>query len=582
MTVALYGTGVSRGIAIGRAHPLPRNHIEVAERPIASHEIDAEIGRYRAALAAAAAELNEVRSRIPQETPVDVAAFVDTHLLMIDDYMLAEAPVDLIRDRRCNAEWALMLQRHAVAGVFEAMQDAYLRTRKDDVDHVIQRVLRILIRQGGKLAPGTAETALHGAIVVADDLSPADALALHQQGVLAWVTEFGASVSHAAILARSLGIPAVAAAHNACLFAAPGETLIVDGARGVVIAGADATTQGWYEQRRDAQWARLRDLAKLARQPSRTRDKVHIALHANIELASDIEAVHEVAASAVGLYRTEFLFLNRDEPPGEDEQYETYVQVIRALHGLPLTIRTLDLGADKAPAGAANAPVATNPALGLRAIRLCLREPALFVPQLRAILRAAAHGPVRLMLPLLSSPTEVVQVRTLIRQIREDLRREGLRHEATIPVGGMIEVPAAAIAAPVFARSLDFLSIGTNDLIQYTLAVDRMDDEVAYLYDPLNPAVLMLLSQIVTAAHNARIPLALCGELAGDPRYTRLLVGLGLTELSMRPFALPEIKSVVRDTEKAHVARLARRMLDAGDHDEIERLFEMLNEGLEW
>ncbi|ROR29751.1 phosphoenolpyruvate--protein phosphotransferase [Inmirania thermothiophila] len=581
MVVELGGIGVARGIAIGPAHVVEAAVLEAVEYCLPRYRLEAEVARYRRAVEAARAELRAVREQIPPTAAADIRSFIDTHLLMLDDATLTTTPERLIRERRVNAEWALKMQRDALVQVFEEMDDPYLRTRRDDVDHVVGRIQRLLAEGGG---PGGRRRpqGLDGRVVVAEDLTPADLVLMHQQGIAALVTERGGPLSHTAILARSLRIPAVAGVRGARRLLREGETLVVDGAAGCVLATEDAAVLRHYRRRQREVRRREGRLRRLRRRPATTRDGERVALMANIELPEDVAAARDVGAEGVGLYRTEFLFMNRRDLPDEEEHYETYRQVLRELRGLPLTIRTLDLGADKQVdgRGAGDGAAPPNPALGLRAVRLCLREPGLFLPQVRAILRVAAEGPVRMMIPMLSSPRELAQVLALVDEARAALAAEGAAFDPHLPVGGMIEVPAAAVAAGFFARRLDFLSIGTNDLIQYTLAIDRVDDAVSHLYDPLHPAVLRLVHQTIAAGRRAGVPVALCGEMAGEPRYTRLLLGLGLRELSMHPTTLLEIKEVVAATEAAAAARIARRILRLADPDEIAALLGELNADL--
>ena len=559
MSLALSGIGVSRGVAIGKAHIIVRGSLEVLESAIPHELIEDEIARFLRAVDAARLQLKNLRDRIPQNTRVDIAAFIDTHLLMLDDATLVTTPVDLIRELGCNAEWALKLQRDAVVDVFEQMDDAYLRTRRDDVDHVINRVQRILMDDGGDADQDVA-IPLEGAIVLAYDLTPAETVMLEHQGISAFATECGGPLSHTAILARSMQIPAMVGTHGLQRYIRDGETVILDGLRGVLIAGADERTLDYYRQRQELERQRQLELARLSDTPAITRDGLSISLMANIELPEDIDAVSRESANGVGLYRTEFLFMNRRTPPDEDEQYDCYVRVIESLKGRPLTIRTLDMGADKQVDGGNR--VCSNPALGLRAVRLCLKDHSLFKPQLRAILRASAHGPVRLMVPMLSNTQELHQVLSLINDTRSALQRDSLAFSPDIEIGAMIEVPAAALSAGDFASHIDFLSIGTNDLIQYTLAIDRVDDEVNYLYDPLHPAVLRLIKMTIDAGTSAGIPVSMCGEMAGDPRYTRLLLGMGLREFSMHHTALQEVKRVINSSTVASLVPLVQELLD--------------------
>jgi phosphoenolpyruvate-protein phosphotransferase (PTS system enzyme I) len=578
MGLVLSGISVSRGIAIGLAYLLQHDDLEISEYSIPTHLIEDEITRFKTAIEKAKQQLKEVRNRIPVNTPTEITAFIDAHLLMLEDAALSEAPVNIIKTRHCNAEWAMKLQREALISVFDAMDDPYLRTRKDDVDHVVKRIQTFLIKQGDPQHVGVPDGWLKDSIVVADDLSPADMMMMQHQGVAAFVTEYGGPNSHTAILARSLGIPAVVGIHHIRSYLQQNEILVLDGQRGIVLADPEPQELEYFRQRRRAEKLRIAGLKKLKEQPAITSDGHKVTLLANVELLEDIPLIKRVAAAGIGLFRTEMLFMNRDEMPGEEEQFRAYLKIVRAMKGAPVTIRTLDLGADKQLDGRRQAgTMATNPALGLRSIRWCLKDPTLFVPQIRAILRASGHGPVRMMIPMLSTIQELLQVLRMVDEEKRSLRARGIMFNRKMPIGGMVEIPAAALAADAFARHLDFLSIGTNDLIQYTLAVDRLDEEVNYLYNPLHPAILQLISMTMNAGKKAGIPVAMCGEMAGDVRYTRLLLGLGLREFSMLPATLLEVKRIVKTSDAGSLARQVRKVLKMSHPVEIAEFVEKIN-----
>ncbi len=577
MVLALHGSAASPGLAIGPAWRLDRPAPAPRERRVPPEAVPREVARLRAALRAAAAEIEALRRRLPASLPGEVGAFLETHRLMLADPALARAPLERIRRERWAAEWALELERRALAAAFEALEDPYLRARRVDVEQVVARVQRLLA-EGGRGGTGAEEAeAPRGAVVVCADLDPGTVALLADRGATAIVAEGGGPLSHGAILARSLGLPCVMGARGALALLRDGETLIVDGHVGAVLAGADRRLLAGARRRRRGEHRARSALRRLKGEPARTRDGLEVVLRANVELAPDVQAARRVGAAGVGLYRTEFLFAGRETPPSEEEQYRAYARMVRAMRGLPVTIRTLDLGADKTLGTVPAPPPGTSPALGLRAVRLCLREPAMFLAQIRAILRASAHGPVRLLVPMLASVRELEQVLALVARAKSELAREGRRFDPHLPVGAMIEVPGAALAAGRFARRLDFLAIGSNDLVQYTLAVDRADERVAHLYDPLHPAVLQLVRAVVHAGRRAGVPVSLCGEMAADPRYTRLLLGLGVTELSVHPLFLPEVKAAVRSARAADAVRLARRILAAPDTETAERLLERLN-----
>lgn len=575
MSLWLSGIGVSRGIAIARVQKMHGGDLEVPEYTLADGEIEEEVSRFYGAQRRAHDQLRAVRQQIPGGTPGEIAAFIDTHLLMMEDRSLTVAVVALIREHRINAEAALRRQRDALVTVFEQMDDPYLRTRKDDVDHVVARIQRILLKSERQIAP-KAEGA-EPFIMVSDDITPADIILLSQQNVAAFITEYGGPLSHTAILARSLGIPAIVGLRDARKLLRENETIVVDGEAGHVLADPDAKAMDFYLRKQENQAQYRRDLVKLKGKAAISRDGVKIHLLANIELLEDANEAVANGAEGIGLYRTEFLYMNRKGLPSEEEQYEAYSRIVAAVEG-PITIRTLDLGADKqVDSGRSNGPTPNNPALGLRAIRLCLKEPELFRVQVRALLRASAHGKVQIMLPMISSLQEFRQAQHLIESAREELLNEGYKVADEVPIGAMIEVPAAAIAAPMLARHSRFFSIGTNDLIQYTLAIDRVDDEVNYLYDPLHPAVLRLIHMTIEAGVQAGIPVAMCGEMAGDPRYTRLLLGLGLTEFSMHPANVLEIKRIIIESNIGELQRKVKRLLTSVDPVEMRDLIDGLD-----
>jgi phosphoenolpyruvate-protein phosphotransferase (PTS system enzyme I) len=573
MTLSCQGIGINttREVAIGEAYLMQQGVPEISYREITRDGIDEEVRRFETALVTTTQHLRAVRDQIPADTAQDISEFIDTHLLMLEDNAIGQAAISLIREECYSAEWALQVRRDELVRIFDEMDDPYLRTRKDDVNHVVGQLQFVL-------AGGTPEQRgdLKGRVVVARDLTPAETIMMKNQGVAAFITEFGGPLSHTAILARSLGIPAVVGIHQASSLFRHGELLVVDGAQGVVMADPTPRILDYYRQRITERKRRERELRRQVDLPALTTDGERIILYSNIELPEDIGITLHNRADGVGLFRTEFLYMNRAVPPTEEEQLEAYRSAVSGLDGIPITIRTLDLGVDKTTGAISDQGCmpSINPALGLRAIRLCLKEPELFVPQLRAILRASAEGPVRIMIPMLSSIQELKQVLNIIERTKQDLSNEGLAYDPRIPVGGMVEVPAAALAARSFARHLDFLSIGTNDLIQYTLAVDRMDEEVNFLFDPLHPSVLSLIQMTIDAAYEAGIPVSMCGEMAGDPRYVRLLLGMGLRELSMQPSALLETRELVRQSNLADLREKTRIFLEQLNESDDAQLFE--------
>ncbi|RME33259.1 MAG: phosphoenolpyruvate--protein phosphotransferase [Gammaproteobacteria bacterium] len=572
MTFALHGVGVSRGIAIGPAHIIQRDQIEITEYPVDGEGVNLEIRRFQKALTQARQQLRAVREHIPRQTPGDIAAFIDSHLLMLEDSALTVEPVRLIREMKVNAEWALKLQRDALIAVFDEMEDAYLRTRKDDIDHVVNRLQRILLNHP-PLRHELPDNRLAGYVVIADDLSPADTVMMQGEGIVAFATEHGGPTSHTAILARSLGIPSVVGLHQARRYLREDDLVIVDGNEGVLLVDPDEATLEYYREQQRLEKRHRAQLRKLRGVETRTRDGTAIELMANIELPEDFRQVLAVGADGVGLYRTEYLFMNRESVPDEEEQYKAYVKALRVMKGLPITIRTVDLGADK-PMPHSRNEGGQNPALGLRGIRLCLREPGLFQPQLRALIRASASGPLRLMLPMLSTLQEVEQSLELIRTIQQEFREREIPFDPDMPIGGMIEVPAAALCADLFAERLDFLSLGTNDLIQYTMAIDRVNDQVNYLYDPLNPGILRLVHEVLKACEACGKPVTMCGEMAADPRCIPLLLGMGLRSFSVHPGVLLEVRKVISEMDLKEMEGFIRKASRKGGGFPFHALYE--------
>jgi len=502
-----------------------------------------------------------------------VAAFVDVHAMFLNDPTLAQVPCELIRERRCNAEWALVQQMEQLVDQFDEFEDAYLRERRQDVVQVVERVLKVLTGQPRQLPPRRKDGA--NVIVVAHDLSPADAIQFKQHQIAGFVTDLGGATSHTAIVARSLSIPAIVGLHHVRHVVQDDDVLIIDGTRGVLIVDPDERILEEYRLRKSELELERSKLKRLRTAKSATLDGELISLQANIELPTDAPQVKQVEADGIGLFRTEFLFLSRDETPDEDEQFEYYRSVAAAMKGKPVTIRTLDVGADKGLRGLErNEP---NPALGLRGIRYCLAEPQLFLTQLRAIIRASHYGRVRILVPMLAHAHEVDQTLMMIRLAQEQLRAQSVPFDEAMEVGGMIEIPAAALATGVFLKRLDFLSIGTNDLIQYTLAIDRSDEAVANLYDPLHPAVLRLIAQTLEAGARAGVPVSVCGEMAGDSSMTRLLLGMGLKQFSMHPVQIYEVKQEVLRSDVAELRAKVGRLLRLDDPDKLREYLERIN-----
>ena len=530
MPFALHGIPVSRGVAIGRAHILAPAALDVSHYLVDEDRLDAEVERLRSARAAVRAELVTLKRDLPRDAPEEMGAFLDVHAMILDDEALSREPEALIRQRRYNAEWALTTRLEELMRQFDEIEDEYLRERKADIQQVVERILKVLagapvlapapvpaLAPDGEPAPGV--------IVVAHDIGPADMLQFRQTVFHGFVTDLGGRTSHTAIVARSLDIPAAVGVKSASELIRQDDWIIIDGDAGLVIVDPSAIILEEYRHRQSERALEKKRLQRLRHTPSVTLDGLEIELLANIELAEDATAALAAGAVGVGLFRSEFLFMNRrDAMPDEEEQFAAYRRAVEAMHGLPVTIRTIDVGADKPlDLRGDDFETALNPALGLRAIRWSLSEPGMFLTQLRALLRASAFGPVRLLIPMLAHASEIDQTLDLIAQARRQLDERGQPYDPSMKVGAMIEIPAAVLLLPLFLKRMDFLSIGTNDLIQYTLAIDRADNAVAHLYDPLHPAVLQLIARTIREANRAGVPVAVCGEMAGDPAMTRLL-----------------------------------------------------------
>jgi phosphoenolpyruvate-protein phosphotransferase (PTS system enzyme I) len=576
MNFVLHGHAVSGGITIGYAHLVATARLEVVHYEIPEEAVEAEVRRLEVALAKARDELATLKQHIPADAPQEFEAFLNLHRMILDDSALSQAPKALIRERRANAEWALVQQMEKLTDRFDEIDDPYLRERKADVQQAVERVLKALMGAQTLAEPALSEE--QELIVVAHDLSPADMILFKRHRYGGFITDVGGVTSHTAIVARSLGIPAIVGLHHAFQTIAERELLIVDGVMGVVIVNPDPVVLAEFRARQSQLGLEREKLKRLKSTKATTLDGTPVELFANIELPEDMPEVLAAGAEGVGLFRSEFMFLNRRDLPSEDEQFEAYRNVAQAMEGRPVVLRTLDLGADKALDGngirSQNIP---NPAMGLRAIRFCLSEPQMFLTQLRAILRASHYGKVRILLPMLAHVHEIEQTLGLIRQAKQQLDERGIPYERAIEIGGMIEIPAAALALPIFMRRLNFLSIGTNDLIQYTLAIDRTDDAVAHLYDPLHPAVLTLVAGTIQTATRGGVPVAVCGEMAGDLQLTRLLLGLGLRNFSMHPSQLLLIKERILRTNLAEVQALAQRVLRASDPAKTKELLARLN-----
>jgi len=551
------GLGVSPGIAFGRAYLIGRDTLKSPRHHIEPEDVDTEIARLYKAIAASDKQLAKIKEKLASENESDYH-IITAHQMMLHDEHLVGAAVSYIRDELINAEWGLRRAVDDIAGVFDRMQDEYLRERRSDVEFVFERVLRSLLgRESGPVQPPP------DAIVVAYDLSPADTAQLHKAAVAGLITDAGGKTSHTAIIARAHEIPAVVGLETITEIVETDDLLLIDGGAGIVIVNPTAATVAEYRDEQRRQVAAGAVLHAMRDLPANTLDGTEITLLCNIDGQDEMDDALDYGAMGVGLFRTEYLFMGQEEPPDEERHYQSALEVLRKLNGRPATIRTYDLGADKlAPFLEAAALEEPNPALGLRSIRLCLSQLGrpLFKVQLRGLLRASAHGPLKIMFPMISGVAELRAAKAVVDEVKLELKQEGLAFDEQVKLGIMIEMPSAALCADFLAEECDFFSIGTNDLIQYTMAVDRVNEYVSYLYEPLHPALLRLLGDVAKAARVTGIPVTVCGEMAGEPMIAPVLIGLGIRELSMSAVSVPEVKALIRATKTGEAEALVQRI----------------------
>jgi phosphotransferase system enzyme I (PtsI) len=551
------GLGVSAGIAFGRAYLIGRDTLKAPRHHIEADDVDTETARLYRAIASSDKQLAKIKEKLASENESDYH-IITAHQMMLHDEHLVGAAVGYIRDELINAEWGLRRAVDDIAGVFERMEDVYLRERRSDVEFVFERVLRSLLgRETGPVQPPP------DAIVVAYDLSPADTAQLHKAAVAGLITDAGGKTSHTAIIARAHEIPAVVGLETITEIVETDDLLLIDGGSGIVIVNPTASTVAEFRDKQRQQVAAGAALHSIRDLPAMTLDGTEIALYCNIDGGDELDDALEYGATGVGLYRTEYLYMGQDDPPDEERHYQTAVEVLKRLGGRPATIRTFDLGADKlAPFLEAADLEEANPALGLRSIRLCLSQlgRSLFRVQLRGLLRASAHGPLKIMFPMISGVAELRAVKTVVDEVMLELKQEGAAFDEQVKLGIMIEMPSAALSSEFLAEECDFFSIGTNDLIQYTMAVDRVNEYVSYLYEPLHPALMRLIGDVAKAASVTRIPVTVCGEMAGEPMMAPVLIGLGIRELSMSAVSVPEVKAMIRATTRADAEALIQRL----------------------
>jgi phosphotransferase system enzyme I (PtsI) len=559
------GIGASPGIVIGEARVADRNRVVVVESSVAVDDIPAEIGRFHAALHKAKEDLHALKEQISRSRGTEHLYVIDTHLMILDDSMLTSETIGFIEREKINAEGALRRTLKKFKEFFEGIEDEYLRERSSDVETVVERVLRNMLGKRHDLLTDADGRV----IIVAHDLSPADILQIDKDKVIGFVTDLGGKTSHTAIVSRSLEIPAVVGLERITGEVADGDPIILDGAKGLVIIDPDEETFRDYLQHKQYYEYRERELLKLKDLPAETIDGHRILLKGNVEFVEEVPSIRKHGGEGIGLYRTEMLFIGRSAIPDEEEQYRAYAEVVRQMAPYPVTIRTLDVGGDKFVSDL-NLDDELNPALGLRAIRLSLRCPELFKTQLRAILRASVLGSVKIFFPMISGVGEIREAKALLEEAKNELRLASLPFDDKIEIGIMIETPSAVIIADLLAREVDFFSVGTNDLIQYSLAIDRTNEHLSHLYEPLHPAVLRSLKIVADAAHAAGISVCMCGEMAGEPNYLPILLGLGFNELSMNSVSIPKVKKILRRCSRGEAELLAAQVLSFPTAAEVE------------
>jgi phosphoenolpyruvate-protein phosphotransferase (PTS system enzyme I) len=561
----IQGIGASPGIIIGKAYLLERFKVRLPQKQINPEQVEEEVQRFFNAIQESRNQLEEIKEKI-LDTEVRKHSFIlDVHLMILNDEMLLQDTVDTIRKKKVNAEWALDLTLEKLDAAFQAIEDEYLRERRSDLHYVAARIFRNLL---GKKHDDI--TKIKGkVIIVAHDLSPADTLQINLKYVAGFITDIGGKVSHTAILSRSLGIPAVVGLEVATSLINGGDPLIIDGETGeVVINPTEEVSQSFLERKRRTK-SFEREILKYASLPAETRDGVRIRLQANIEMVEEISSAKMHGAEGIGLYRTEILYLNRKDLPTEEEHFQIYRRLVETIYPATATIRTLDIGGDKfLPDYSKNNEM--NPALGLRAIRFSMKETDIFKTQLRGILRASAHGKLKILFPMISGMEEIRQAKAILEEVKKGLMKAKIPFDQEIEIGAMIEIPSASVTADLLAREVNFFSIGTNDLIQYTLAVDRINEHVSYLYEPLHPAILRIIRGVVQSAHQAGIPVAICGEMAAEPTYALVLLGLGLDEFSMNPVSIPKVKKVLRMSRFEETRSLVEQLFQFSTASEIE------------
>ena len=572
----LSGLPVSKGIAIGRSYLIEHGKNIVKEIYIKKDQTSREIKKLNKSVDLTISEIESIRDKIDPSIKSNIGLFLDTHIMLVKDKSFIDNIKNRIAKKLNSAEWAIHNEYLSIKQSFNDIEDTYIKQRIDDVNHVVKMIINNL-----KLKKETASTvkkSLTDLIIVTDDLSPSDVVLAYDSNSLGIISEFGGRSSHSSILTRSLELPSAVSVKNALNIIKNGDDLILDGEQGIVIINADDKIKNYYMQLKKKQKKNKQILSTILKRNNVTLDKTRVDIMANLELPQELKIIKDKKADGIGLFRTEYLYVDRDDFPSENEQYEAYKKIVKKMGKSPVYFRTLDIGADKeVPENIKTGSIVRNPALGLRGIRYSLNYNSIFINQIKAILRVSNLGNVKIMLPMITTISEIHKAKELILNAKRTLTKDRKRFDKDIQIGIMVEIPSCAVLANKFAKHVDFFSIGTNDLVQYTLAIDRVDDEVNYLYDPINSAVLSLLKNVIDAGVKNKIPVSLCGEMAGDPNYTKLLLGLGLRTFSMHPSAIPEIKNIIINSDITALAQISKKIINCDSNKDKMKLIEKLN-----
>ena len=574
--IILKGLPVSKGIAIGRGYVIEHGKNIVKEKYIKKNQVRDELKKLDDAIKSTISNLKKIKDKINPSIKNNIGLLFDTHIMLVNDTGFIGNIKNRIKNNLNSPEWAIYSEYLSIKESFDDIDDTYIKQRIDDVNHVVSMILKSFKIK--KTTKSNKKKNLEDLIIVTDDLSPADVVIASDSNSLGIISTYGGRSSHSSILTRSLELPSIVGVKSALNIIKNDEELIMDGEQGVVIINPDSKIKDYYTNLQKNQAEKKKILSNVVKRDNLTLDKTKIDIMANLELPQELKIINDKKVDGIGLFRTEYLYVDRDDFPSEQEQFNAYKKIVQKMGNSPIYFRTLDIGADKeVPENIKTGTIARNPALGLRGIRYSLNYNSIFINQIKAILRASHAGNIKIMLPMITTLSEIYKAKELIKIAKETLAKEKKKYDKKIQIGIMVEVPSCAVLADRFAKHVDFFSIGTNDLVQYTLAIDRVDDEVNYLYNPVNSAVLYLIKTIISAGIKNKIPVSLCGEMAGDPNYTRLLLGLGLKSFSMHPSAIPEVKNIIINSDLTKLDKLSKKIVSCDSSIEKNKLIQKLN-----